>query len=346
MIWLNRFRDPYSRIARWRAKLQPYDLFIRYHPGHLNDTSDLLSRHITPVLSPKQWWKHQNRDTETKKLLDQFKQGRLRLIEGILHRELTDRRTNEKRWNIVAPLHVRATMLHEAHDQSSHSGIERTMYNLKRRYWWPKMKHDVRNYVLSCKKCLNTWTPTRHNAPSTPINSTYFGHILAMDIKGPITPITKEGYQYILVLQDHFSKWTDVIYLKSLSARETVSAVEAYLHRSDMEIPSIILTDRGTNFIAQEFINLCRKYGIQKRTTTARNPQSNGSVERFNREISNCLQKLSNSKLNSWPAAIKNYLMIIIVVFMQAIDFHPFNFDSHVLLAHQQVFLHRLIVLK
>ena len=60
-----------------------------------------------------------------------------------------------------------------------------------------KMKHDVRNYVMSCKQWLIAWKPSRHNAKSSPINSTYVDDILEMEIKGPIVPATPDGRQSI-----------------------------------------------------------------------------------------------------------------------------------------------------
>ena len=167
------------------------------------------------------------------------------------------------------------------------------------------MIDDVRNYVMSCNLCLKTWKPSRHNASSSPIQSTYFGELLVMDLKGPISP-TPHNEKYILALQDHFSKWVDVYLLQSTSTEETIRVLRHHFSRSDTEIPKQILTDRGTNFTSHEFLTFCKQLGIKKLTTTSRNPQANGSIERFNREIANRLRKLPTEQHHTWPIVVKN----------------------------------------
>ncbi len=54
--------------------------------------------------------------------------------------------------NIAA---VRAGILQELHDSNyaGHVGIYRTLFNVKRIYWWPDMARHIREYVQGCDVC-------------------------------------------------------------------------------------------------------------------------------------------------------------------------------------------------
>jgi hypothetical protein len=47
LTWLFNLKDPLSKLARWRIKLEEYDYEIRYKPGVLNSNVDALSRVYT-----------------------------------------------------------------------------------------------------------------------------------------------------------------------------------------------------------------------------------------------------------------------------------------------------------
>jgi len=44
LTWLFSIKDPGSRLARWRLKLEEYDYKIEYKPGRINNNADALSR--------------------------------------------------------------------------------------------------------------------------------------------------------------------------------------------------------------------------------------------------------------------------------------------------------------
>jgi hypothetical protein len=60
-------------------------------------------------------------------------------------------------YQLVVPDHkdLRQRFLHDAHDAefSGHPGVDRTLNNLARHYWWPGYRQDVRKYVAECESC-------------------------------------------------------------------------------------------------------------------------------------------------------------------------------------------------
>ncbi|KAJ8009608.1 hypothetical protein DPEC_G00090670 [Dallia pectoralis] len=78
---------------------------------------------------------------------------------------------------LFVPESLRASVLGWAHTShlTCHPGVVRTMVFLRRRFWWPDMGNDTRDYVAACPVCAQnkaecgTVTSTTH--PSTPMVS-------------------------------------------------------------------------------------------------------------------------------------------------------------------------------
>ena len=58
----------------------------------------------------------------------------------------------------------------------------------------------------------------------------------------------------------------------------------------------ILRTDRGGEFIDEEFISFCKKHGIKRELTVRQTPQQNGVAERKNRTIVEMARSMLQSK--------------------------------------------------
>jgi len=58
----------------------------------------------------------------------------------------------------------------------------------------------------------------------------------------------------------------------------------------------ILRTDRGGEFIDEEFMSFCKKHGIKRELTVRRTPQQNGVAERKNRTIVEMARSMLQSK--------------------------------------------------
>lgn len=56
-------------------------------------------------------------------------------------------------------------------------------------------------------------------------------------------------------------------------------------------VPESLLSDRGTNLLANVMMDVCSLLGITKLNTTAYHPQCNGMVERMNHTLKAMLRK-------------------------------------------------------
>lgn len=54
-------------------------------------------------------------------------------------------------------------------------------------------------------------------------------------------------------------------------------------------VPRLVISDGGSHFIARQFENLLKKYGVKHKVGTPYHPQTSGQVKVSNREIKSIL---------------------------------------------------------
>jgi hypothetical protein len=121
---------------------------------------------------------------------------------------------------------------------------------------------------------------------------------VALDIMGPL-PQTEEGYKYILVIVDAFSKWVEAFPLRTQTAEEIASCfLENFITR--FGAPREMLTDRGTNFLSSLIQELNHLFNIHKISTSSYNPKANGQCERMNKTLAEMLRCYVSSNQRDW----------------------------------------------
>ncbi|KAJ8014976.1 hypothetical protein DPEC_G00021360 [Dallia pectoralis] len=122
------------------------------------------------------------------------------------------------------PEGLRASVLGWAHTShfTCHPGVARTMVFLQRRFWWPAMGSDTRDYVAACPVCAQnkgSSQPSVGLLRPLPIPRRPWSHV-GLDF---VTGLPEsEGNTVILTVVDRFSKLTHFVPLPKLpSARET-----------------------------------------------------------------------------------------------------------------------------
>ena len=119
-----------------------------------------------------------------------------------------------------------------------------------------------------------------------------------MDILDVCDP-TPEGFRYILVIADYFSKWTEAFPMKNKCA-DTVAdiLVEKIILRFGM--PLVIHSDQGREFENGLMKSLCALLGCTKTRTAPYHPESDGMIERFNRTCLMMLSMFVNDRRDNW----------------------------------------------
>jgi len=115
---------------------------------------------------------------------------------------------------------------------------------------------------------------------------------------GPL-PRTEAGNQYILVIVDHFTKWTECFALPDIKSETVAECLVTNFIRVHA-LPERIHSDQGKQFESNLFQELCRRLDIDKSRTTPYHPQGDGTVERANRTLQNMLKIFVNEGQTDW----------------------------------------------
>ena len=193
-------------------------------------------------------------------------------------------------------------ILYEFHDSplGGHRGMNKTHRAISLQYTWPKMRHEVEDYVKQCKSCqVNKILTPKNKAPmqvtttvERPFEKSY------LDVVGPL-PVTVQGNKYILTFQDYLSKYVVAVPIEKQDA-ETVA--RAFVERIVLlyGTPQIVQTDQGSNFMSEVFRDTCSLLKIKKIQPTAFYPESQGSIERSHRVLAEYLRHYVSEDQTDW----------------------------------------------
>ena len=159
-------------------------------------------------------------------------------------------------------------------------------------FFWSGIRADAVRFCRSCDACqrsLQKGKVSKVPLGSTPLIDEPF-HRVAVDIVGPIVPMTSRGNRYILTLMDYATRYPDAVPLKNI---DTVSVAEALFSIfSRVGFSREMLTDRGTQFMSDVMKKVSRLMSIRHLTTTPYHPACNGLVEKFNGTMKQMLKKM------------------------------------------------------
>ena len=194
------------------------------------------------------------------------------------------------KWLTVCPEALRVPLIWETH-KLGHTGISRTIQRIKLHWYWPGMTGSIRRTVRTCEVCQ----AAKHSAPVQNPNRQRLHagqpwQVVPVDHVRPFAEGT-QGNTNMLALSDHFTRWRDAIAVPDgtapVVARVLDERVFAY-----MGIPERIHTDQGAQFESHLMAELCALWGVDKSRTTPYHPQSNGVVERGNRDLGDALRSM------------------------------------------------------
>ena len=98
-------------------------------------------------------------------------------------------------------------ILQRYHDVHGHFVKDITLRMLRGRYYWPTRVQDVALYCRTCDACqrFGPLRPSRRQL-KTVLNVQPMD-MLGIDFVGPISPTSTQGYRYILIVVDYFSRY-------------------------------------------------------------------------------------------------------------------------------------------
>ena len=309
--------------------------------------TEKLKKPITPLkvpgeidlsLTPDEFKKEQLNDSSLKFLWEMTKDSKLIRLKngsqsgyldqnGILYWEVEISGGRKMDKQLVVPKQLRVKVIKLAHETllGGHLGMKKASDRIISSFYWPGLQRDVNLYCRSCDLCQRTTLKGRvSHVPldRMPLIDTPFQRV-AIDLVGPISPVTERGNRYILTMVDYATRYPEAITLPSIETERVAEALLGIYSR--VGIPSEVLSDRGTHFLSNVMQEVNRLLSIKHLVTTPYHPQCNGLVEKFHWVLKSMLRKLCSEKPKDWDRYLSAVLFAYREVPQASTGFAPFE---------------------
>ena len=199
------------------------------------------------------------------------------------------------------------------HDNLNHPGTVRTFNTISMHFTHPRLRKFVTEHVSSCIICQKQKHSIKKYGILPPTQAIYKPwECVHIDLFGPWTFVCKAGKTHqmrAVSIIDNSLRWLELHEYKSKSL-EDISLLFDREWLCRYPRPRMVVFDNGTEF-SSEFHELLQSYGIQPKSTTIKNPQSNAIVKRVHLTISNSLRAMDLSKRSFDDTTIHGVLQSI-----------------------------------
>ena len=211
---------------------------------------------------------------------------------------------------VVVPASLRDNVFQTYHSMPhyGHYAFKKTLSHIHKHYWWWNIKKYVRTaceICSTCQYCKHSFTKPKGLMKT--IHSSEIHEKLAIDFMGPF-PESPEGFQHLLVVMDHFSKFTllyPIVRANGATLRAIINQVFC-----TFGAPTSIVSDNGPQMLSKKFKDLLANWGVGHILISPYHPQAN-FVERQNRNIKQMLRCFAHDNHRLWPKYMNEFQFAI-----------------------------------
>ena len=170
------------------------------------------------------------------------------------------------------------------------------------------MQSDVTDYIWNRCRCLKQCRPhVKPHAPMQSITTSAPMELISIDYLHLET--SSSGYEYILMIVDHFTRFVQAYPSRNKSAKKAATHLyDDFINR--FGLPPRILHDQGNEFENNLFRHIQKLTGITNSRTTPYHPECNGIVERMNQNMLSMTRTLEEAEKSRWKYSLNKLLHI------------------------------------
>ncbi|KAK3233973.1 hypothetical protein CYMTET_55753 [Cymbomonas tetramitiformis] len=224
---------------------------------------------------------------------------------------------------------LREVIFQEAHDSltAGHTGREKTLERVLRRFWWKNATDDVAAWVSSCPTCQSV--RPRASFPDGLLNPHAIParnwQVVGVDFVTGL-PMTTQGNDAFATFTCKLSKMVHVVPMHfGDSSAQTVARIYFDVVWRQHGAPMKIVCDRDPRFQDAFWRELMRLMGVRVASTTPYNPRSDGQAEASNRVVEDMLRSFVGANADDWDLYATNVEFAINDSRSEATGFTPFE---------------------
>ena len=137
-----------------------------------------------------------------------------------------------------------------------------------------------------CEACVQGKMHRLPHPPLKDIKSTERLQLVYTDVCGPMQTQSIGGSRYFITFVDDYSRYCRSYFMKQKSeALDKFKEFKAAAEKESGKTIKALRSDRGGEYMSEEFICYLKQSGIRAESTAAYSPQQNGVAERLNRTL-------------------------------------------------------------
>jgi len=205
---------------------------------------------------------------------------------------------------------LREVVFREAHDSLSagHTGREKTLERVLRRFWWKNASEDVAGWVASCPTCQSV--RPRASYPDGLLNPHAIPQRNWQDVSVDFVtglPLTTQGNDAFVTFTCKLSKMVHLVPMNfGDSSAQAVARIYFDVVWRQHGAPMKIVCDRDPRFQDSFWRELMRLMGVRVASTTPYNPRSDGQAEHTNRVVEDMLRSFVGANPVDWDLYMTN----------------------------------------
>ncbi|GJT52961.1 retrotransposon protein, putative, ty1-copia subclass [Tanacetum coccineum] len=153
--------------------------------------------------------------------------------------------------------------------------------------------------------------------------------IIHTDVCGPLRHVSRQGASYFITFTDDYSRYGYVYLLKHKhEVFETFKVFKNEVKNQLGKTIKAIRSDRGGEYIRQEFKDYLKANGIVQQLTPPYTPQHNGVYEKRNRTLLDMVRfmmNLTTLPLSFWDYSLESATRILNMVLTKKVDKTPYE---------------------